>query len=417
MSSSAHLVGSSVMLRSRERPQKRDGSGRVVAAWVAFVCLALALGAALILPHACRVKPTAPYVGVRSKARPFGATPVGSAVFDTSAVPPVLTVRGTAAERGRAIGSALRPQIEHLRDEYLSRYFEGDRDRAESVARDLAQALDDDERAEIDGVADGAGISRADALLFNTFLDIKIAVGCTVLFADTVVAPQGPLMGRNLDFGSFGVADSYDILLVQQWGDGRHSFASVTWPGVVGVLSGMNDRGVSVAILVSGDGRRGVRGLPVLFLLRRILERASDAAQAESIMRAARPASANNVMVVDASGGAFVAEVSPDAVAIRRPDGGLLAAANSFLTPEQHGRGECRRYRALIEGASRKRGSLDVAGMQELLSRVGLGPINLQSMVFDPRRQSLWLSTEQTPASSGVYRQVDIGSLLRGRGR
>src|SRR5262249_11174297 len=84
--------------------------------------------------------------------------------------------------------------------------------------------------------------------------------------------------------------------------DGAIPFASVAWPGLSGVLSGMNAEGV--AIIVNGGRAREpeATGEPVVFTLREVLERAHDTAEAVSILRAQRVMVSHMVLVADAKG-------------------------------------------------------------------------------------------------------------------
>ena len=56
-----------------------------------------------------------------------------------------------------------------------------------------------------------------------------------------------PLFGRNLDFNPHGFLDKFGLIVVYRQ-DGKRPFASVTYPGVVGVVTGMNDAGLTLAV-------------------------------------------------------------------------------------------------------------------------------------------------------------------------
>jgi len=101
-------------------------------------------------------------------------------------------------------------------------------------------------------------------LLANTLLDwknaipgVRNALGCSALAVDAARSTTGgPLLGRNRDFPSLGLLDPYGLVTVCR-PEGKHSFASVGYPGVVGCLSGMNEAGLVVAALeVYGRRRR-----------------------------------------------------------------------------------------------------------------------------------------------------------------
>ncbi len=361
------------------------------------------------------VRPCPPFVGLKARPRPFLSLQQPQGRLDTDAGVPTLTARGEGVERAAFIGLALKNQIQHLRVAYFPRYFQGVLEESTARANRMIPYLEADEVAALNALANASGVSFDEALLFSTFLDVQLTMGCSTLGVLRPVAAGGPLLGRNLDFGSFGVADGYDVLVIEKPPSPRekeYAFASVTWPGVLGVLSGMNEHGLALALMVSLDGPRKKPGVPTLLLLRRVLRRAKTVREAVEMMRQAPIASANNVMVIDATGEATVAELSPLHSVFREPEAGVIAAANSFLHPVHAGSGPCQRYRALMQGAQGKVGVFTVEMMQELLESTALGPMNLQAMVFAPTSRRAWLSLESIPAGAGPYQAIDLSPLF-----
>src|SRR5438270_234554 len=87
-----------------------------------------------------------------------------------------------------------------------------------------------------------------------------------------------PLAGLGLsrDYPTLGAAHQYGLVTVYRPA-GKRAFASVGFPGLVGCLSGINDAGLSVAILEVFQARAGIRrldrnGTPYALCYRRLLE-------------------------------------------------------------------------------------------------------------------------------------------------
>ena len=120
-------------------------------------------------------------------------------------------------------------------------------------------------------------------LVAAAFPDVYRGGGCSTLAATAPATKGGkPLLARNLDFFPLGILDRYGLIALYR-PDGMHAFASVTWPGLCGVLSGMNDAGLALAVhevLAGRDGSRlfNPKGVPYTFALRRVLD-TPDAAQ------------------------------------------------------------------------------------------------------------------------------------------
>ncbi len=118
------------------------------------------------------------------------------------------------------------------------------------------------------------------------------------------------LVARAFDFD---VADVFDrdkaVFFVKE--NGKIPFASVSWPGLVGVLTGMNAEGVYVS--VNGGRARDPRteGLPVVFSLRETLERAHDTREATALLASQEVMVSHIVFVADAKGAFAMVERAP----------------------------------------------------------------------------------------------------------
>ena len=68
-----------------------------------------------------------------------------------------------------------------------------------------------------------------------------------------------------------GVAHRYGLVVVNK-ARGRHAAASVTWPGFIGTLSGMNETGLCMAMMVVYGVEDAEEGVPFAALFREALE-------------------------------------------------------------------------------------------------------------------------------------------------
>jgi isopenicillin-N N-acyltransferase-like protein len=159
-------------------------------------------------------------------------------------------------------------------------------------------------------------------------------IGCTSFALDPGSTADGhALMARAFDFEA---GDSFDrdkaVFLVRE--DGAIPFASVAWPGFVGVVTGMNAYGV-VAVVHGGRAREPVAdGMPVAFSLREVLEHATDTDSALEILRGQSIMVSHIVFVADASGHFAVVERAPGVPAfVRETRTGPLAVTNHFEGP------------------------------------------------------------------------------------
>lgn len=115
---------------------------------------------------------------------------------------------------------------------------------------------------------------------------------------------------RNLDW-PWPILGSEAICVCTDPGDNKPQFVNVTFPGYLGVLSGMNNqKNRRIALACNQVGGFKQAGLPVTLLLRRILEEATTTNEALKIISENRPASSMNITIVGQDGIAKV-ELDP----------------------------------------------------------------------------------------------------------
>ena len=288
----------------------------------------------------------------------------------------VVELAGDPYQRGRQHGAALRSRVRLFRDRLYGDIVFGRSKRLGAaftavlygiVAR-MHPYIPRELRDEMRGVADGAGISYRDVLLFNCFDDVmhglmQLNPVLTPILNHRFVAPimgrfacssfvlsgskseaGRPIHGRNLDYmltdgfvDPLGVITrilrEHVVVFVVRPDRGR-PFASICWPGYVGALTAVNVDGLSLACLTSTVPRETANGIPMPLLYRLMAQYNSSLQEAEWLLRGARRTIGNNLTV--ASGqeqDARLFEFTMDRVAALRPDDGLMLATNHFQHP------------------------------------------------------------------------------------
>jgi predicted choloylglycine hydrolase len=329
---------------------------------------------------------------------------------------PVIDLSGTGDDIGRAHAAALGDGIRNLHGRYITAYFRSAA--AKFVAMTAASLFEPkiapEHMAEVKALASHTSIDPRQMLLAQCFLDLSPMTACSTVTLPAAAAPDGVArFGRNLDFPSFDVADKSSVVLVYR-PEGHYAFASIAWPGMVGVLSGMNEHGLTLANMEVKRGARVPSAMPYTLLYRSVLERCKTVDEAVTFLRATPRQSANNLMLMDASGVRAVVELTPDAVTVRHGDEKTaLISTNHQRGEEADKPGRCRRYDFLNRVSKAKFGKLDEAGVESLLAGVGQGKKTLQSMVFEPANQVIYLSTGKN-AATGEFRRLDLRKHFEG---
>jgi isopenicillin-N N-acyltransferase-like protein len=262
-------------------------------------------------------------------------------------------------------------------------------------------------------LADGGQLDFGEIAVGNTLLELR-RMGCSAVLVESPrSATGGPLFGRNLDFPTLGELDRYSLVVVAH-PDGRHAYASVTFPAAIGVISGMNDAGLAVATLdvyesADGSSRFNAAGTPLAFVFRRILEECTTVAEAEALLRSEKPTTWMNLAVCDREQTA-VFEITPDTIVRRDPPDSLLACTNHFRSNGLAVDDQCWRYDRLTAATAER--TFDIDDVQARLHAANQGDLTLQTMVFEPRDLALHLAIGPPPTSDDALVRIDLAPLF-----
>ncbi|MFM7107294.1 MAG: C45 family autoproteolytic acyltransferase/hydrolase [Planctomycetaceae bacterium] len=333
---------------------------------------------------------------------------------EPAAVPDPVVLEGAPEEIGRAHGRLLGERVRFLERRYLGALLRdaAGRERALAAAAGFRERLRPHHRAELDALAAAAGIDPARMLLANSFLDLLPSVGCSTVALPAAAAPDGVArFGRNLDFPSYGVAHGQSVLVIVRPA-GRHAFAAVTWPGLIGVLSGMNEHGLALANMEVAREPRPPDAMPYALLYRTVLEECRTVEEAIALVSREPRQTANNLMLADAAGDRALVEITPGAILVRRAGDGEPLVATNHHRGERDEPGRCGRYDCIAAETARDWGRLDRDAVRRILGRVSRGDLTLQSMIFEPAALMIHLSVGKD-ATRGEYRPIDLAEKLR----
>ncbi|MBN1595010.1 hypothetical protein JW933_03695 [candidate division FCPU426 bacterium] len=267
--------------------------------------------------------------------------------------------------------------------------------------------------------------------------DMTHAGGDEIRFRGTAI---GLAAERTKEQGVF-LAHNFDCLAGDAWDqnkvvcclrpDNGYAFLSITWPGQFGVVSGMNEAGLGVAVLAVSSAKDKNKGLPVSLAARRILTEAADLRQAVALLQE-MPIMVRESFVLGSGGenSFVVVEKSPEKTVVRKMQNGYIAATDYFLAPDMHpedspawqqGReislARLRRVKTLL----RKKEEWTVSEVVEMLrdrqgefgEPLGWGhrsAINaltaVHSVVFDLKHKRAWVAA--APHQLGKYVPFDL---------
>ncbi len=154
---------------------------------------------------------------------------------------------------------------------------------------------------ELRGLAEGAGVPLRELHRLHAVPDRTYA--CANLAAWGRATGGGRLVHlRNLDWNIKAGVQRYAIVFVVR-PTGTRAFINVGWAGFIGVLTGINERGISIGQVGAESADVTDDGEPMVFLMRRVLEHAADLDHAADLIRTARRTVGVNYVIADAGVG------------------------------------------------------------------------------------------------------------------
>ncbi len=369
-------------------------------------------------------------------------------------------VEGTPSQRGDALGLLMpdfiefqeRVFVERIRemipsDSYLAflRYLLG------IYNRNLASHIPDDYKAEIYAMSGHCsdqfniiGSPYERQLNYHAAHDIGHAmqrymlVGCTSFGVwDRKCRDGNMLLGRNFDF-YMGDDFARNKLVLAVRPDSGYSYVSITWPGMTGVVSGMNEKGLTVTI----NAAQGVIPLssatPVSIVAKSILQYASTIDEAlEEAGRFTTFASEQFLISSSADSCCATIEKSPEKMEVVYGEKGQIVNTNHFRgrifsgerwNMENIANSDSPYRYSRVKQLLDEKDSLGVEDIVDILrDRYGLDREDIgfanqksvnqliahHSVVFDPYNLTMWVALGEC-WSYGKYSFVDVGRMLRG---
>ncbi len=156
-------------------------------------------------------------------------------------------------------------------------------------------------------------------------------VGCSSFAAWGDKSEDGSLiLGRNFDFYA-GDDFAKDKVVAFVKPDRGHPFMMVTWPGMIGAVSGMNNQGLTVTINAAKSKIPLVAKTPISILTREILQYASTIEEAVAIARKRDVFVSESIMIGSAQdNSAALIEVAPDNFGVYHVQNNQLICSNHF---------------------------------------------------------------------------------------
>lgn len=260
-------------------------------------------------------------------------------------------------------------------------------------------------------------------------------VGCTSFATwDSSSANHQLLIGRNFDF-YVGEDFAKDKMVLFMQPDSGYGFASVTWGGFLGVVSGMNEQGLTVTLNAAKSGLPSAAKTPISIVARQILQYAKNIEEAFAIAQQYETFVSESLLIGSAQDGyAAIIEKSVDKLALYQAPNHQLVCSNHYQSDSfaldadniyniEHSASNYRQLRT--QTLLNQYGPLDYQEAAAILrdtrghnnKDIGLGnekALNqLQghhAVIFKPQERLIWVST--APYQLGPFLAYDLKAIF-----
>ena len=318
--------------------------------------------------------------------------------------------------------------------------------------RNLAQNIPEEFKDEIYGISFSAsddygyiGTKYERLMNYHAAHDIGHAlqsmalVGCTSFATwNGSSADSTLILGRNFDFY---VGDKFaeDKIVAFYHPDSGYRFMMVTWAGFTGVVSGMNENGLTVTINADKSSIPSGAATPVSLVAREILQYAKNIDQAWAIAKRRKMFVSESFLIGSAADNrAVVIEKTPDSMDMYAPNDNFITCTNHFQgkelgklsSNEQQIKESASdyRYQRLNELLAANGTNTVQKTVNILRDRWGLHGQNIgmgnekavnqfiahHSIVFEPQKRLVWIST--APWQLGQFVAYDLNKIFSMKG-
>ncbi len=320
-----------------------------------------------------------------------------------SPAPHQLTVFDEPGERGTAMGKKFKWEIRLLDKIYIRHFaprktFPDYQRKATRLFEEIPARWKD----EVEGLARGSGVDTATLKLGNSFLDMGLnASGCRQIHAD---AENGFYHAHNLDWDNLGGVGNYLVTIVRSENRReRLRTVHITFPGLIGALDIINEKGIAMSFNQLGINRSGETHYPVFIAIRDIAEncKSFDEARVRIInIPKGMPFCIGLSSAAERRSSIFERVAGSENVFERPARDGIVCADNMEWGNRRTGDID------RIVRESKITGWHDIAAL--LRNKKILLDCNIYSVIFDYRNNAFYLASGTVPAALGEYRQFRL---------
>ncbi len=330
---------------------------------------------------------------------------------------PILIMAGTPEEMGRQHGELFKNEIKRTYDclrlvagGYMMMKNDWFYDRIDEVQKRTAHVLPERYLNELDAMSDAAGLTHAQGRQIGFFPEL---FHCSGIAARGKATTNGQVVHvRVLDYmKDIGLQN---MALIQVFlPDGFNPWISVGFAGFNGTVTAMNAKGLAMGEM-GGEGEGDWDGLPMSYLMRKIMEECDTVQQAKKLIEETPLTCEYYYVLSDATGDMVAVETKAGKTPVFVKPGEkhplLLEAFEdvAWITAPQ-------RQKALCERVHKYYGKIDAETMKEVIKRPVAMSSNLHDAIFLPQSLDMHFAyaSDTVIGCDNTYHKVNLKELIQ----
>ena len=261
---------------------------------------------------------------------------------------------------------------------------------------------------ECDALSEAAGMSTRDGRYANLFPELFHCSG--VAARGRATADGSVIHARVLDYMSdIGLQKQATVIVFIP--EGRIPWMALSYAGFIGTVTAMNANGLAIGE-IGGRGEGHWDGVPMAFLLRDVMERASTVTEGVAIIQNSRRTCEYYYVLSDKSKDMAGLACTHEKIEVLLP-----GQQNPLLPPVPEDTvfisGDKRAVR-LSQKLTETYGKIDVPTMMAIIKRPVAMNSNLHNAIFKPETLEMWVADagKNTPACDEPYVRVNLAELI-----
>ncbi len=344
--------------------------------------------------------------------------PAGHGMLCRSGEKTILMVSGTPEQMGAAHGTLLHDQIQAMMGKTAAvlgkrlKIADGQKflfHLTDKIAKHGGPYVPPRFFAECDAMSKAAGITRQQGRAANLFQEQFHCSGVAVHGKATIGGRV--LHARVLDYICDAGFQKCAAVIVYMPAQGN-AWMSLGYAGFIGTVTAMNEKGLAVG--EKGNGAAGPanwNGMPMTFLLRDVMERASNVEEALDIIRKTPRTCDYSYVLSDKSGEIRSLRCTPKEMIVLKPGqqhpkwGAPVPPDTVFISMHP---------KEISQRLFAEHGKIDVPRMIEILKRPVASKSNLHDAIFAPQTLDMWFADagRKTCACDEPYAHVNLKQLI-----